>query len=53
MGAICMKKQITVREFDEELWRIFRGKAVGLGMETGEALEEAVKLWLKTKKPKL
>lgn len=49
MGETYMKKQIVVREFEEELWRRFRGKVVVLGMETGEALEEAVKLWLSKK----
>lgn len=44
-----MKKQVVIREFDEELWRKFRAKVVEKGVTTPKALEEAITFWLEKK----
>lgn len=36
----------TVRSLDADAYRVFRSKAVELGMTTGEALTEAMRLWV-------
>jgi hypothetical protein len=36
----------TVRSVDAEAYRAFRAKAVELGCSTGEALSEAMRLWV-------
>lgn len=42
-------KDIVVREVDENLWREFRAEVVRKGLKTGEALMEAIRLWLRIK----
>jgi len=46
---------ITVRGLDEAIFRKFKAKAIGEGMKLGEALTQAMKLWIEQKnlKPKL
>ena len=43
-----MKKEIlTVRDVDEQEWRRFRAKTAEEGLKTGDALTQAMKLWVK------
>ncbi len=45
-----MKKQVlSVRDVDEEAWREFRAKITEEGLKTGEALSQAMRIWLKEK----
>ncbi len=45
-----MKKQIlTVRDVDEEAWRRFRARTEEEGLKTGDALSQAIKIWVKEK----
>ena len=45
-----MKKQIlTVRDVDEAAWRKFRAKTAEQGLKTGDALTQAMKIWMKEK----
>lgn len=45
-----MKKQIlTVRDVDEDAWRKFKAKTVEEGLKTGDALTQAMKVWVKEK----
>ena len=45
-----MKKQIlTVRDVDEEAWRKFRAKTEEKGLKTGDALTQAMRIWIKQK----
>lgn len=39
----------TVRSVDAEAYRAFRAKAVELGYSTGEALSEAMRVWVNAK----
>jgi len=43
-----MKKEIlTVRDVDEQEWRRFRARTAEEGLKTGDALTQAMKLWVK------
>ncbi len=43
-----MKKQIlTVRDVEEGAWRKFRARTAEEGLKTGEALSQAMKIWVK------
>jgi len=43
-----MRKEIlTVRDVDEQEWRRFRAKTAEEGLKTGDALTQAMKLWVK------
>ncbi|MGC8849001.1 MAG: hypothetical protein ACP5QI_00810 [Candidatus Bathyarchaeia archaeon] len=46
---------ITIRKVDEVVFKKFKAKAVEEGMKIGEALTQAMKLWIKQRslKPKL
>ena len=45
-----MKKQIlTVRDVDEAAWRRFRAKTAEEGLKAGDALTQAMKIWVKEK----
>ena len=45
-----MKKQVlSVRDVDEAAWRRFRAKISEEGLKTGEALSEALRIWLREK----
>lgn len=39
----------TVRSLDAEAYRVFRAKAVELGYTTGEAMTEAMRMWVNAK----
>jgi hypothetical protein len=42
-----MKKQIlTVRDVDEKTWRKFRARTAEEGLKTGDALSQAMKIWV-------
>lgn len=44
----------TIRALDSEAYRAFRAKAVELGYTTGEAMTEAMRIWLNAKsRPKV
>jgi hypothetical protein len=44
----------TVRAIDTEAYRAFRAKAVELGYSTGEAISEAMRIWVNAKsKPRV
>jgi RPA family protein len=43
------KEVLTVRDVDEELWRRFRAKTEEEGLRTGQALNEALDVWIKRK----
>lgn len=44
----------TVRSIDTEAYRAFRAKAVELGYTTGQAMTEAMRLWVNAKnKPRV
>lgn len=44
----------TIRALDSEAYRSFRAKAVELGYTTGEAMTEAMRIWLNAKsRPKV
>lgn len=46
-----MKKELlTVRNIDEEIWRKFKAKTVEEKLRTGDALTEAMKVWVEEKK---
>jgi hypothetical protein len=48
-----MKKEIlTVRNIDEEIWRKFKAKTAEEKLITGEALNEAMKIWVDEKENK-
>ena len=38
----------TIRGIDEKVYREFRAQCVRLGKKTGDAITEAMKLWLKS-----
>jgi len=42
--------QIVVKNVDKRLWMEFRAEALKKGKTAGEALEEALRLWLKQSK---
>lgn len=45
-----MKKQIlTVRDVDKDVWREFRARSEHEGLKTGEALSQAIRIWIKEK----
>jgi len=45
-----MKKEIlTVRDVDEQEWRRFRARTAEEGLKTGDALTQAMKLWVKAR----
>jgi len=37
----------TIRDIDESLYRKFRAACVEKNMKTGDAINEAIRLWLK------
>lgn len=39
----------TVRDVDESIWRKFRAKTEEEGLKTGQALNEALKVWVETR----
>jgi hypothetical protein len=43
---------ITIRDLDEKVFRRFKAKAVEEGMKLGEALTQAMELWIKQKSTK-
>jgi len=44
----------TVRALDADAYRTFRAKAVELGYTTGQAMSEAMRIWLNAKnRPKV
>jgi plasmid stability protein len=45
-----MKTSQTIRNLDEEVYRKFRGKCAELNTSTGDAVTEAMKMWLEAKK---
>ena len=48
-----MRKEIlTVRNIDEEIWRKFKAKIAEEKMRAGEALTEAMKIWVAEKENK-
>ena len=50
MGSITK----TVRALDSDAYRAFRSKAVELGYTTGQALTEAMRMWVNAKtRPKM
>ncbi|MDV3243542.1 MAG: hypothetical protein LYZ66_00035 [Nitrososphaerales archaeon] len=46
------KEVLTVRDVDEEVWRKFRAKTEEEGLKTGQALNEALDIWIKEKERK-
>jgi len=46
------KEVLTVREVDEDLWRKFRSKTEEEGLKTGQALNEALGIWIRQKERK-
>lgn len=44
-----VKEVLTVRDVDEAVWRKFRAKTDEEGMRTGQALNEALGIWIKEK----
>jgi hypothetical protein len=40
------KEVLTVRDVDERVWRRFRAKTVEEGLKTGQALNEALGIWI-------
>ena len=45
-----MKKQIlTIRDVDEVAWRQFRAKSAEKGLKTGDALTQAIRIWIEEK----
>lgn len=47
-----MTKTVGIRDLDEETFRKFRAVAIEENMNTGEALNIAMKKWIKEKKEK-
>ena len=48
-----MKKHVlTVRDVDSAAWRKFRAKIAEEGLKTGDAITQAVKIWIKEKEAK-
>lgn len=48
-----MKKDIlTVRNIDEEIWRKFKAKTAEERLKTGDALNEAMRIWIKETREK-
>lgn len=45
-------QSITVKGVDQKVYTEFRSRAVGLGKSTGEALTEAMRMWLKNTEAK-
>ncbi len=43
------KEVLTVRDVDEEIWRKFRAKIEEEGLRTGQALNEALGIWIREK----
>lgn len=43
------KEVLTVRDVDEAIWRRFRAKTEEEGLRTGQALNEALGIWIKEK----
>ena len=43
-----MGKTIAIKNIDEELYRMFKAAAALRGVTLGEALNEAIRLWLET-----
>ena len=52
MYYLMSKEILTVRDVDEAIWRKFRAKTEEEGLKTGEALAEALGLWIEQKKAK-
>jgi hypothetical protein len=40
------KEVLTVRDVDERIWRRFRAKTEEEGLKTGQALNEALGIWI-------
>jgi len=49
--VICMN--ITIRDIDEVVFRSFKARAVEEGMKLGEAVTQAMELWIKQRNTKL
>ncbi len=49
MFYIVKKQILTVRDVDEEAWRKFRAKTEEEGMKTGDALTQAMRIWVREK----
>jgi hypothetical protein len=48
-----MKKELlTVRNIDEEIWRKFKAKTAEQKLRTGDALTEAMEVWIEEKENK-
>jgi hypothetical protein len=48
-----MKKHVlTVRDVDSAAWRKFRAKIAEEGLKTGDAITQAMKIWIKEKEAK-
>jgi hypothetical protein len=43
------RESLTVRDVDKETWRRFRAKVEEEGLRTGQALDEALGIWIKEK----
>ena len=52
MYYLMAKEVLTVRDVDEELWRKFRAKTEEEGLKTGQALNEALGIWISRKRGK-
>lgn len=46
------KEVLTVRDVDEVVWRRFRAKIEEEGLRTGQALNEALNIWINKKERK-
>ncbi len=46
------KQVLTVRDVDDAIWRKFRAKTEAEGLRTGQALNEALGLWIKQNRKK-
>jgi hypothetical protein len=46
------KRILTVRDVDERTWRKFRSKIEEEGLKTGDALTQAMEIWVKERGPK-
>ena len=49
MLYVMRKQNLTVRDVDEEAWRKFRARTAEEGLKTGDALTQAIKIWVKEK----
>jgi hypothetical protein len=49
MLYVMPKEMLTVRDVDHDAWRKFRAKTSEEGLKAGEALTQAMRLWMKEK----